>query len=190
MPLEGIRAVLRAPDVETRNALIAAHLGRLEDELARTRLYEGAPGELRGTPAAQGVTVLGPPGGILDETLFTEERGRATLFLPCDRPVRPVGRVVPLRVPAVELATITHVGPEREIDRPYGTLAGYVARDALAVQGPIRASTTSSTGTTPRTRAAGAPRWAGRSSRSVRQSIDHAGRVPLPCRPCDKGVPP
>lgn len=34
MPLEGIRAVLSAPDVETRNAEIAAHLTRMERQLA------------------------------------------------------------------------------------------------------------------------------------------------------------
>jgi DNA-binding transcriptional MerR regulator len=183
MPIERIRAVLRAPDLDTRNALIAAHLGRLEDELARTRgavaslrdllerpasasvgevrhrrveaatvaaisdvidiadgpaLYEGALGELRGTLAAQGVTVVGPPGGVYENTLFTEERGHATLFLPCDRPVRPVGRVTPMVVPAVELATIVHVGADREIDRAYGALADHVARHELAVDGPIR----------------------------------------------------
>jgi DNA-binding transcriptional MerR regulator len=36
MPLEDIRAVLEAPDVETRNRVIATHLGRLESNLART----------------------------------------------------------------------------------------------------------------------------------------------------------
>jgi DNA-binding transcriptional MerR regulator len=37
MPLGEIRAVLSAPDVPTRNELIAAHLTRLESDLARTR---------------------------------------------------------------------------------------------------------------------------------------------------------
>jgi DNA-binding transcriptional MerR regulator/effector-binding domain-containing protein len=36
MPLEEIHAVLTAPDVETRNQLIAGHLARLEASLART----------------------------------------------------------------------------------------------------------------------------------------------------------
>ena len=182
MPLDDIREILQASDVDARNTLITAHLGRLEGELARTRdavaslrdllehpasthgqvrhrrveatvaaaitdvidladgasLYEGALGELRGTLAAQGVAAVGPPGGVYDDSLFTEERGRATLFLPCDGPVRPVGRVVPMVVPAAELATIVHVGADREIDRAYGTLADYVARHALAVDGPIR----------------------------------------------------
>jgi DNA-binding transcriptional MerR regulator len=37
MPLNEIRSVLAAPDLETRNSLIAAHLSRLEENLARTR---------------------------------------------------------------------------------------------------------------------------------------------------------
>jgi effector-binding domain-containing protein len=37
MPIEEVKAVLAAPDLATRNALIAAHLGRLEGELEQTR---------------------------------------------------------------------------------------------------------------------------------------------------------
>jgi DNA-binding transcriptional MerR regulator/effector-binding domain-containing protein len=37
MPLNEIRAVLSAPDVQARNDLIAAHLKRLESDLARTQ---------------------------------------------------------------------------------------------------------------------------------------------------------
>ena len=44
MPLEDIRAVLDASDVEIRNRVIANHLGRLETNLART---ETAARELR-----------------------------------------------------------------------------------------------------------------------------------------------
>jgi DNA-binding transcriptional MerR regulator len=37
MPLDHIRAVLDASDVENRNRVIADHLGRLESNLARTQ---------------------------------------------------------------------------------------------------------------------------------------------------------
>ena len=37
MPLDDIHAVLAAPDVQARNELIAAHLDRLEQGLARTQ---------------------------------------------------------------------------------------------------------------------------------------------------------
>jgi DNA-binding transcriptional MerR regulator len=35
MPLDEVKAMLAAPDLDTRNALIAAHLGRLEGSLSR-----------------------------------------------------------------------------------------------------------------------------------------------------------
>jgi DNA-binding transcriptional MerR regulator len=38
MPVENVKAVLEAPDSEARNALITAHLNRLEEELARVQL--------------------------------------------------------------------------------------------------------------------------------------------------------
>jgi DNA-binding transcriptional MerR regulator len=37
MPIDEVKAVLAAPDIATRNALIATHLGRLEGELEQTR---------------------------------------------------------------------------------------------------------------------------------------------------------
>src|SRR5271167_290898 len=37
MPVADVKGVLAAPDAATRNALIAAHLDRLEAELAQTR---------------------------------------------------------------------------------------------------------------------------------------------------------
>jgi DNA-binding transcriptional MerR regulator len=37
MPLEDVRAVIDAPDVDARNAAISAHLRRMEGELAQTR---------------------------------------------------------------------------------------------------------------------------------------------------------
>jgi DNA-binding transcriptional MerR regulator len=37
MPIDEVKAVLAAPDLDTRNALIATHLDRLDGELAQTR---------------------------------------------------------------------------------------------------------------------------------------------------------
>jgi DNA-binding transcriptional MerR regulator len=181
MPLDEIHAVLAAPDIQTRNDLIAAHLDRLEGNLARTlgavaslrdllqhpppsplvehrRIeatpaaairenvdikdalpwYQGALGELYATLAAQNLPAAGPAGGIFSNDLFSLERGQATIFLPCVGPVRALGRVRPLVVPDVELAITLHLGSHADIDRAYGSLAGYVAQHALAVAGPIR----------------------------------------------------
>jgi GyrI-like small molecule binding domain len=82
--------------------------------------------------------VGGNAGGIFADDVFTRHLGQATIFVLCVGLIRPVGRVVPLVVPTVELAVITHSGPPADADRAYGTLAAYVARHALAVDGPIR----------------------------------------------------
>jgi DNA-binding transcriptional MerR regulator/effector-binding domain-containing protein len=100
--------------------------------------YQGALGELRATVVAQDVPVVGPSGGIYANELFAEERGRATIFLPCARTIRPVGRVTPLNIPGVELATTVHTGPHRDLDRAYGALAAYVTQHELVVDGPVR----------------------------------------------------
>ena len=42
----------------------------------------GALGELRATLIAQDVLVAGPAGGIVDEGLFANEHGQATVFIP------------------------------------------------------------------------------------------------------------
>jgi DNA-binding transcriptional MerR regulator len=181
MPLDEIRSVLAAPDVQARNELISSHLRRLEGTLARTQRaaaslrnllqrpspspqivhrtveatsaatisqlldiedawswYQGALAELRATLAAQRVPATGTAGGIFSSALFSHERGEATIFIPCVAAIRAVGRVTPSVIPAVELAIIAHDGPHVDIDLAYGSLAGYVARHALAIDGPIR----------------------------------------------------
>ena len=100
--------------------------------------YQGAVGELYATLAAQSVPATGSAGGIFANELFMNERGEATIFIPCAVPVRSMGPVTPLRVPGVELAIIMHAGTHADIDRAYGSLAAYVAENVVAVEGPIR----------------------------------------------------
>ncbi len=50
MPIEEIRAVLTAPGIPARNELIAAHLSRLEADLARTQNAVAALQDLLGSP--------------------------------------------------------------------------------------------------------------------------------------------
>lgn len=99
---------------------------------------QGALGELQATLTAQAASPAGPPGGIYADEIFTRHRGPVTIFIPCPGAVRPMGRVAPTQIPAVELAVIDHHGSPADVDRAYGTLATYVARHALAVDGPIR----------------------------------------------------
>jgi DNA-binding transcriptional MerR regulator len=93
--------------------------------------YQGAVGEVRATLSAQGTTSGGPPGGIYANELFSEERGEATVFIPVDEVVRPVGRVGLLVVPPTELAVITHIGTHADVDRSYG-VAGNLCDRARA----------------------------------------------------------
>lgn len=51
MPLDGIRAVLSAPDIATRNAEIAGHLARMERQLAQTRASVASLRALLSAPA-------------------------------------------------------------------------------------------------------------------------------------------
>jgi len=99
---------------------------------------QGALGEIRGTLAANNAPASGPAGGIYSDELFTEHRGQVTIFVPCDEPVRPTGRVTATLIPATELAVIEHRGPPADVSRAYSTLAAYVARHAIGVDGPIR----------------------------------------------------
>jgi DNA-binding transcriptional MerR regulator len=181
MPLDQVRAVLTAPDITSRNNLIAAHMQRLQDGIERTQQlveslqdllahpetgipiehrtmqetyaaairevidiadapawYQGALGELFATLSAQGISPSGAAGGVFSNELFTDERGEATVFVPCSPEVRPIGRVSPIIVPPVELAVAIHAGPHSGIDRQYGALGSYVTEHELAVDGPLR----------------------------------------------------
>jgi DNA-binding transcriptional MerR regulator/effector-binding domain-containing protein len=116
----------------------AAAITDIVDRTDALTWYQGAIGELTATLAAQNINPTGPAGGVFDTQLFTDERGRATIFLPCQPSPRPVGRVSITVIPPAELATIVHPGPHTDIDRSYGALAAYVTQHALAVDGSIR----------------------------------------------------
>jgi len=181
MPVAEVKAVLAAPDAPARNALIAAHLSRLEAELTRTRAaveslrdllqppdgataiehrtvpataaaaiaavvdrsdilawWQGALGELRATVRAQGLHATGPSGGVYASDLFQHDRGEATVFIPVEGSVRPVGRVMPLVVPAAELAIISHHGPLDDADLSYAKLGSYATAHEISIDGPLR----------------------------------------------------
>jgi DNA-binding transcriptional MerR regulator len=141
-----LRDLLAAPSsdpigaIELRSvpAVAAAAISQTVDAEECAMWLQGALGEIYASLTAQGLAANGHPGGIFDDDLYTDYRGRVTVFVPCGTTVHPTGRITALEVPAVELAVITHSGSPTEIDRAYGALATYVARHALAVRGPIR----------------------------------------------------
>jgi DNA-binding transcriptional MerR regulator len=119
-------------------AVSAAAITEVVDRASVLAWYQEALRELHATLAAQHITAIGPGGGIYQTEIFTDELGEATIFLPCQAPPPPAGRITMLDVPAVELATVTHAGPHTGIDLAYGALAAYVTTHALAVDGPVR----------------------------------------------------
>jgi DNA-binding transcriptional MerR regulator len=118
----------------TQAAAISQPIAIAEIEL----WVRGALGELRAALTAQDVLVAGPAAGIYGDDLFANEHGQATVFIPYVGHLDAVGRVQATVIPAAELATVIHHGPLSESDLAYGTLAAYVARHELGINGPIR----------------------------------------------------
>jgi DNA-binding transcriptional MerR regulator/effector-binding domain-containing protein len=180
MPVADVKAVLAAPDAAARNALIAAHLDRLEAGLAQTRgaveslrtllappagpaaiehrsvpattagaigavvdradalaWWQGALGELHATVRAQGLHATGPAGGVFASELFQQNRGQATVFIPVQGSVRPIGRVTSTVIPAAELAIISHHGSLADADLSYAKLGSYATTHEISIDGPL-----------------------------------------------------
>jgi DNA-binding transcriptional MerR regulator len=78
----------------------------------------------------------GPPGGRYANELFTAGRGEVLVYRSVGPPPTH-GRVAPVVLPQVELATTVHHGPHDDIDVTYGRLGRWVVEQALAVDGPI-----------------------------------------------------
>jgi DNA-binding transcriptional MerR regulator len=98
--------------------------------------YDTAMRELDETLDVVGLVPTGPPGGLYDNELFTDERGGVVVYLPvADPPTR--GQVQPFTIPAGELAVTVHRGAHDDIDVTYGALGAYVAEHILAVAGPV-----------------------------------------------------
>lgn len=99
--------------------------------------YDRATGELDGALSAAGAVPTGPPGGLYDNELFTQERGRVVVYRPVDSPPLQ-GAVHPLEIPAADLATTVHRGAHDDIDVTYAALGTYLSEQALQVAGPVR----------------------------------------------------
>jgi DNA-binding transcriptional MerR regulator len=100
--------------------------------------WQGALAELHAAVQAQNLETTGPSGGLYAGEIFQDDHGRATVFVPVEGSVRPIGRVEPLLVPAAELAIMTHYGPLADVDLVYGELGAYTTRHEISVAGPLR----------------------------------------------------
>ncbi len=100
--------------------------------------WQGALGELHATLRAQNLIANGATGGLYASEIFQHSRGQATVFIPTDGIVKPIGRVVSLLIPGAELAVTRHHGALSDIDLTYGKLGAYVMKHEISVDGPLR----------------------------------------------------
>jgi len=166
MPLDSIRTVLRASDIDTRNREIAAHLQRMEQQLEQTRssvaalrgLLSGpaprmavelrsipevtAPGVIAelSTALAGGFRAAGCFGALFPGDFFELERAAVTVFVPVTggAPVPSASRVGLTVISGTEAAVAIHDGSADDIDRTYAALGTVVAERAIGINGPIR----------------------------------------------------
>jgi DNA-binding transcriptional MerR regulator len=93
--------------------------------------------EIRDAVRIGGLEETGCAGGLYDDSLFQQEPGHATVFIPVTAPQQ-LGRIEPILVPAAEVAVTTHHGSLADIDLTYAKLGSYIASQGLAVGPRIR----------------------------------------------------
>jgi DNA-binding transcriptional MerR regulator/effector-binding domain-containing protein len=143
--VESLRAILERPAAASRikhrsvAATPAAAIAATVDRDDLLPWWQGAVGELRATVAAEELlTPTGAPAALFGFDIFACDRGAATVFIPVDGGVRPVGRVRPATIPAAELAVILHHGPHDDVDLDYSALGEYATRHEISIEGPLR----------------------------------------------------
>jgi DNA-binding transcriptional MerR regulator len=143
--VESLRAILEPPVAASRiehrtvAATPAAAITATVDRDDLLPWWQGAVGELRATVSADKLlTATGVPGALFGFDIFADDHGGATVFIPVDGDLRPVGRVQPAIIPAAELAVISHHGPHDDVDLDYSALGEYATRHEISVEGPLR----------------------------------------------------
>jgi DNA-binding transcriptional MerR regulator len=101
------------------------------------RWYSNAMAEIRDVIASSARDRIGPPGGLYDNELFTDERGTMLVYIPVVDPPA-VGHVSPFTIPEADLASTIHYGPHDDIDVTYAALGAYVKENQMDVAGPVR----------------------------------------------------
>lgn len=139
-----LRRLLQPPsppiqvEIRAAEAITTAAIRATVDHSEVIDWYGAAMAELDRSLKTAHLTPSGPPGGLYDNELFTDDRGSAVVYVPVADPPVTAGRVRPFTVPAAELAITVHHGPHGDIDVSYGQLGTYVTEHALAVAGPVR----------------------------------------------------
>lgn len=120
----------------TTSETIAASIAETVAAPQVSSWYGKAMTELGDALSAAGRTAAGPPGGLYDNDLFTDERGRMVVYVPVATPLR-AGRVEPLVIPPTKLAVTVHHGSHADVDVTYGALGTWVDQHALTIAGPV-----------------------------------------------------
>jgi DNA-binding transcriptional MerR regulator len=106
------------------------------DDLAEW--WEYAFAEIAAALQASDTEPAGPRGGLYEQRLFEEERGRATVYVPVQGQPPSRGKVRPFLVPGAEVAVTVHHGPHESIDRAYGALGVNVSEHDIGLDAPVR----------------------------------------------------
>ena len=181
LPVADVKAVLAAPDLTSRDAILTGHLDPMSDQLRQTeaavaslrrmlagggaplaieeRVLEGgatisvaadvlrknvaawwldALAGLRAMALAAGLEQSGPVGGIYDDDLFTQDAGRARVYLPVRDSPALDGTGARWELPAARFAVALHAGPHNDVDRSYAALGTYAAANGRDGGGAVR----------------------------------------------------
>jgi DNA-binding transcriptional MerR regulator/effector-binding domain-containing protein len=167
LPVADVKAVLAAPDLTARDAILAGHLDRMREQLRQTeaavdslrRMLEGGPtvlaiedvtrqdvaswwwdtlAGLRAMAVAAGLEQTGPVGGLFDDELFTQDAGHARVYLPVRDSPALDGTGARWELPAGRFAVALHAGAHSDVDRTYAALGTYAAAHGRDGTGPVR----------------------------------------------------
>lgn len=100
--------------------------------------WTDALNELRAHVRATHLQPTGPAGGIFDESLYQQEPGQATVFIPVSEVRAESARIRSAQVPAAELIVTIHHGSTADIDLAYADLGTYLAEHDIHVGHQIR----------------------------------------------------
>ncbi|MHA6765364.1 MerR family transcriptional regulator [Streptacidiphilus sp. PAMC 29251] len=121
--------------------LAAALTLSVSADVARADLGAWWRAGLRGllaVAAEAGIQAAGPAGGVYEDSLFTDDRGRARVYLPVQDIARASGSECLFDLPAGRYAVAGYDGPHSEADRVYAALGTYAAQSGRDAAGPVR----------------------------------------------------
>jgi DNA-binding transcriptional MerR regulator/effector-binding domain-containing protein len=93
---------------------------------------------LRANATAAGLETTGPVGGIFADELFTDDEGRARVYLPVRESPVLDGTGQRWELPTARFAVALHAGPHSDVDRTYAALGTWAAAHGRDSAGAVR----------------------------------------------------